>query len=72
MKTEKIMEVHECGVWLVANYEEGPDPYRLYEIWWNQGRHRRLIAKYRKFASLMQHVSAYITGGPAAWEDRDV
>lgn len=70
MKTRKVLEVNACGAKLVGYHEEGkPNPWRLYNVWWDRGEHRRMLAKYANFISLVQRVEQFYNDVPKAWAD---
>lgn len=50
----KIMEINE-GKWhLVCIKKDGDvNPYRLYKVWYDMGKHRKLIVKYGEWESVV-------------------
>lgn len=57
MKTQKVLDINEGGRRLVCiKHDEGRNPYRLYEMWWDMGWHRRQIDGYGDFNSILFRV----------------
>jgi len=54
-KTVKVMEINDGGLHLVCikNNTTDCNPYRLYKVWWDKGWHRKQIAKYGDFRSII-------------------
>ena len=54
MAQRKIMEISE-GKWqyVCIKTDEEINPYRLYRVWWDSGKHRKLITSYGEFGSIM-------------------
>lgn len=54
MKQKKIMEVNDSGLHLVCMKTDDPhNPYRLYDVWHDMGKHQKLIVKYADFESVI-------------------
>ena len=46
MKTHKVLNVECKGYWFECIETEGKDdPFTLYLVWWNQGKHRKQMMK---------------------------
>lgn len=58
---KKIMDINEQGIHLVCikDTDAKGNPYRLYQITYDNGWHRRMIAKYENFASIMYHIAEF-------------
>lgn len=56
--TRKVMTINEKGLHLecIKDNSDKVNPYRLYRVWWDQGNHRRLIAKYADMNSILYAV----------------
>ena len=54
-KTRKVMNIQTNGVWLTCIRHEDAknNKYYLYTNWYNVGEHKRLIAKYANFQSVL-------------------
>ena len=64
MTTIKVMEVHANGHHLecIKDNSQTVNPYRLYKVWWDCGKHRKLIAKYADIVSVMIEATNIIRG----------
>lgn len=60
----KVMEIHENGMNLVCIKDDGDkyNPYKLYHVWYNQGKHRKQIAKYGDFYSVICRTKEILGG----------
>ena len=56
--TRKVMTINEKCLHLecIKDDSDKVNPYRLYLVWWDQGNHRRLIAKYADMNSILYAV----------------
>ena len=55
MKREKTQETdiwHFCCTFTPSNR----NPYRLYRTWYDMGNHRKMIAEYANFESVLYHL----------------
>lgn len=64
MSQKKIMEIHE-GKWhlICIKTDEKINPFRLYRVWWDRGKHRKMIVKYADFQSIMWHAHQIVNLG---------
>lgn len=64
MKTRKILDICEFGVHVICiKTDEKTNPYRIYHIKWYDGRkHKKLLAKYQDFYSVMYHILSLYCG----------
>lgn len=54
MKTQKVLDINAGGRWLVCIKSNADrNPYRLYEMRWDMGWHRKQIDKYNDFDSIL-------------------
>ena len=59
-KSRKVLDICEEGLWIECVYKEGTkDPYRLYVSWWDCGKHRKQVAAYANFVSVIEHIRNY-------------
>lgn len=57
MKQRKILEINDSGLHLICiKTDESVNPYRLYDVWYDLGTHKKLIAKYADLASVLAHI----------------
>ena len=62
-KTEKVLDVWDRGIHITAikDYGDQQTPYRVYVNWFDQGHHKKLIAKYDHIVNVLAGVrNAYI------------
>lgn len=54
-KTRKVMNIEANGVWLtcIYRYDAKMNKYYLYQNWWDGGEHKRLVAKFANFQSVL-------------------
>lgn len=54
MASRKILDISYNG-YKYRGYktDDQVNPFRLYEVWWNMGEHKKLIEKYSDFYSMM-------------------
>ena len=58
MKTHKILNIVHGGYWFECIENEGKeDPYTLYLVWWNQGKHRKQMLKTSSFPEILNRLS---------------
>lgn len=55
----KVLDINENGEHIICIKDDstGFNPYRVYEIWWNGGWHRKQIAKYQDFTSVLYRIT---------------
>lgn len=59
-KSRKVLDLAVEGVWLECVLHYGKkNPYRLYVCTWNCGKHRRQVAAYANFVSVLEHIRNY-------------
>ena len=58
-RTQKVLDICVEGVWLecVLDYKAKQNPYKLYRSWWDQGKHRKKLAEYANFVSVVEHIN---------------
>lgn len=62
-KTEKVLDVWDRGIHITAikNYQDMETPYWVYFNWYNQGYHKKLLAKCGNIVDVLNGVrNAYI------------
>lgn len=59
-KTRKVLDICVEGVWLecVLHMDSDKNPYKLYQAWWKDGKHRKKVAEYQNFVSIIEHIRA--------------
>ena len=57
-KTRKILDICEHGKHFICikDVSTNRNPYKFYETWWNAGWHRKLLARYQDFDSVLMHI----------------
>ena len=56
-KTQKVLDICVEGVWLECVRHNGKtNPYKLYRCWWDCGKHRKKLAEYGNFVSVIEHI----------------
>ena len=57
-KTRKVLDICVEGVWLecVFYFNAKRNPYKLYQCWWKDGKHRRKREEYGNFVSVIDHI----------------
>ena len=57
-KTMKVLDICVEGVWLECIMDRRTDrnPYKLYHCWWKDGKHRKKLAEYQNFVSVIEHI----------------
>lgn len=66
MAQRKVLDICDDGIHLVCVKDEEcrNNPYKLYKVWWDHGRHRKQIAAYQDFTSVLYHTySLTLKGG---------
>lgn len=59
-KTKKVLDLCVEGVWLECVFKAGSaNPYRLYVTTWDGGKHRKQIAAYTNFVSVIDHIHTF-------------
>ena len=60
-KTRKVLDICVEGVWLecVFNLTTKRNPYKLYLSYWDNGKHRKKVAEYGNFVSVIEHIRNY-------------
>ena len=58
-KTRKVLTINENGLHLecIKDMTTNRNPYRLYSIWFDTGWHRKEIARYQDFTSILWHIA---------------
>ena len=70
-KTRKVLDLCVEGIWLECVFMEGKtNPYRLYLSYYNNGKHRKQVAAYGNFVSVLEHIRNY--AHKAHWGFKDV
>lgn len=70
MKRQKVLDIHTCGLNLKGYFEEGKtNPWRLYTVWWDRREHRKMLAKYANFISMVMHIKHTFWNIEEAWRD---
>lgn len=60
MKTRKIFDSIYCGYHITIEYHDGKtNPYRIFRNWYNQGKHKKQLAKYANFGSCLDFIRDY-------------
>ena len=60
----QVLEINENGLHIVCiKDDDKSNKYRLYKVWWEQGKHRKQIAKYDDFESILWHIHQLMLGG---------
>ena len=56
-KTQKVLDICVEGVWLecVIHYNT-KNPYKVYQSKWDCGKHRKKIAEYANFISVIEYI----------------
>ena len=64
-KTMKVLEIYEGGFWLICvkDCTEVMNPYRLYRKYYEPGNgyHKKMLAKYADFISVLHAVTSIET-----------
>ena len=57
-KTRKVLDLCVEGVWLecVLDLKAKRNPYKLYHSHWDKGKHRKKVAEYGNFVSVIEHI----------------
>jgi len=57
-KTRKVLEISNGNAQFVCIKHSNVkyNPYRLYRVWWDGGNHRKEIARYADFMSIIAHI----------------
>ena len=66
----KVLDIHHKGYFCVCLFDENEavNPYKLYKVNWGTNKygypakHRKLIAKYADFKSVLCHIGAEANG----------
>ena len=54
MKTTQVMKLNMGGEAFVCTFTPGrSNPYRLYRTWYDNGNHRKMVAQYANFESVL-------------------
>ena len=58
---KKVLDINEDGLHLVCikDTDAKGNPYRLYQVYYKDGWHRKQLAKYENFASIMYHIAEF-------------
>lgn len=60
-KTRKVFELQDNGYhFTVIHHRDEANPYRLYENWYDNGEHRKLITKYADMKSCLCFIVSII------------
>lgn len=60
MESFKVLDLTADGKSFFCVYTKGDkNPYRLYRKWWNNGWHRKQVARYANFASVLFWLTDY-------------
>lgn len=63
MKNRKILDINYNGFKVTAYVtDDKRNPFRLYRVWWDGGEHRKQIAKYGDFYSVICHIHQITVG----------
>ena len=69
-KTKKVLDLCVEGLWLECVFKAGAtNPYRLYVTTLDGGKHRRQVAAYANFVSVIDHIQRFAHG--AHWGFKD-
>lgn len=56
-KTRQILSLCECGKHYVCIFDGSKvNPYRVYYKWYDRGEHRRKVAEYADFPSVLYYL----------------
>jgi hypothetical protein len=57
--TRKVLSINEKGLHLECIRDDSRkyNPYGLYQVWWDQGTHRKQIVRYAEFESVLWHIA---------------
>ena len=56
-KTTQCLKMNVLGAAFCCTFTPSKrNPYRLYRTWYNMGNHRKLIAEYANFESVLYHL----------------
>ena len=57
-KTRKVLDLCVEGVWLecILHLDGRRNPYKLYHSHWDNGKHRKKVAEYGNFVSVIEHI----------------
>ena len=57
-KTRKVLDICVEGVWLecILHLDTNRNPYKLYISRWDNGKHRKKLAEYQNFVSVIEHI----------------
>lgn len=60
-KTRKCMEINVEGICIVCIFDlrTGRNPYKLYLKWYDGKTHRKKVAEYENFMSVLDHLRNY-------------
>lgn len=60
-KTVKVLDICCEGLHLVCimNKETNHNPYTLYNVWYNNGYHRKKLVAYQNFVSVIEFVRQF-------------
>lgn len=55
----KVLDINDEGLHLecIKDYSAERNQYKLYQVWYDYGKHRRVIAKCEDFASVIDFIS---------------
>lgn len=54
MKTTQVMKLNVCGAAFVCTFTpKRRNAYRLYRTWYDNGNHRKMVAQYANFESVL-------------------
>lgn len=56
-KTTQCLKMNVCGTAFCCTFTPSKrNPYRLYRTWYDMGKHRKLVAEYANFESVLYHL----------------
>lgn len=56
-KTTQCMKVNVLGASYICTFTpDRNNPFRLYRTWWDHGTHRKQVAEYANFESVLFHL----------------
>lgn len=56
-KTKQVLKMNVLGAAFCVTFTPGRrNAYRFYRTWWDGGNHKKLIAEYANFESILYHL----------------